>query len=114
MIALYFDENFPGWIMGALRREGIDVLAVQEDGCSGGPDPQVLDRAVALGRVLVTRDRDFFAIERQCRDAARHHLGLVHYKPDLQRHSAALDSLILLCQVMEPEDLHDKIEHIPY
>ncbi len=51
MIRLYMDENVHGTITSGLRRRNIDVLTVQEDHRSGLPDPEVLDRAIELGRV---------------------------------------------------------------
>ncbi len=58
-IALYMDENVHRGITQGLHQRGVDVLTVQEDGRSGTPDPEVLDRAIDLCRVLFTQDRDF-------------------------------------------------------
>ncbi len=52
MIRLYMDENVHGTITAALRKRGIDVLTVQEDHRAGLPDPEVLDRATDLDRIL--------------------------------------------------------------
>jgi predicted nuclease of predicted toxin-antitoxin system len=38
---------------------GYDVVTVQELGLAGANDDAIIDRAVALGRVLLTRDMDF-------------------------------------------------------
>jgi predicted nuclease of predicted toxin-antitoxin system len=53
------DEHVPGPITNGLRRAGIDVLTVQEDGLAAGDDPIVLDRATQLGRILFPQDEDF-------------------------------------------------------
>lgn len=58
-LALYMDENVHGAITTELRLRGVDVLTVQEDDRTGLPDPLVLDRAMALGRVVFTQDSDF-------------------------------------------------------
>ena len=42
-----------------LRSLGCDVVTVQELGLSGASDDVVIDKALALGRVLLTRDMDF-------------------------------------------------------
>ncbi|MBE9064508.1 DUF5615 family PIN-like protein [cf. Phormidesmis sp. LEGE 11477] len=57
-IPLYMDENVHGAITNGLRQRGIDVLTVQEDGRSGILDPVVLDRAIALDRLLFSQDDD--------------------------------------------------------
>jgi len=58
-LPLYMDENVHGAITTGLRLRGIDVLTVQEDNRSGLPDPEILERATQLGRLVFTQDRDF-------------------------------------------------------
>jgi predicted nuclease of predicted toxin-antitoxin system len=50
-MALYADENFPLRVVEELRRLGIDVLTVHEDGRSNQSlsDPDILTRAIELG-----------------------------------------------------------------
>ena len=52
------NENFPGDAVEALRAQGHDVAWVRSD-APGSSDPQVLARAQAEGRILVTFDKDF-------------------------------------------------------
>jgi predicted nuclease of predicted toxin-antitoxin system len=52
------NENFPGDAVAALRARGHDVAWVRTD-APGSSDPQVLARAQAEDRVLVTFDKDF-------------------------------------------------------
>ena len=56
---LYLDEHVPSAITAGLRRLGVDVLTVQEDGLAGQADPVVFDRAVELGCLLYSQDKDF-------------------------------------------------------
>lgn len=58
MIRLYLDENIQGSIYRGLLKRGVDVISAQEDGYDNTPDPQVLNRANELGRVLFTYDDD--------------------------------------------------------
>jgi predicted nuclease of predicted toxin-antitoxin system len=62
MIAFYTDENVDGSIVRGLRKVGIDVLTVVEDGYEGAPDPVVLDRALQLKRVLFSMDTDMLIL----------------------------------------------------
>jgi predicted nuclease of predicted toxin-antitoxin system len=55
-IALYMDHHVPRAITLGLRMRGVDVLTAFEDGASELSDPEVLDRAGALGRVLFSQD----------------------------------------------------------
>lgn len=54
-LMLYMDEHVPRAVTVALCLRQIDVITVQEDGLTGSRDPQVLDRATELGRILFTR-----------------------------------------------------------
>ena len=61
-MALYADENFPLRVVEELRRLGIDVLTVYEDGRANQAltDQAILARAIELGRAIVTLDRQDF------------------------------------------------------
>ena len=52
------DENFPGDAVRVLREQGHDVAWVHSD-APGATDVEVLARAQAEGRILVTFDKDF-------------------------------------------------------
>jgi hypothetical protein len=67
---LYTDEDFPFPAVEELRRCGHDVVTAQEDGRTATPDPDVLARAHALGRVMITHNRRHY--ERL------HHQGAAH------------------------------------
>jgi predicted nuclease of predicted toxin-antitoxin system len=56
---LLADENIhPGVIQG-LRSRGLDVRSVAEEGLQGKDDLDILRRAHAQGRVVLTHDGDF-------------------------------------------------------
>jgi len=59
---LLTDENIHSGVVEFLRQRGfdvLDVLDVAEEGPFGAPDVDLLRRAVAEDRVVVTHDRDF-------------------------------------------------------
>ena len=70
MVRLYMDVQVPAAITSGLRLRGADVLTAQEDGTAEMADPDLLDRAAMLNRVLFTQDKDFLkeGAERQERD----------------------------------------------
>ncbi len=57
---LYADEDFPYPCVEALRREGHDVPTAQADGHSSATDAEILARAHALGRSVLTHNRRHF------------------------------------------------------
>lgn len=55
------DHHVPRAVTNGLRLRGVDVLTAHEDGASELRDPELLDRASKLGRVLFTQDDDLLA-----------------------------------------------------
>ncbi len=58
-LSLYMDHNVSRAITDSVRVRGVDVLTAFEDGAHELPDPELLDRATTLGRILFTLDTDF-------------------------------------------------------
>jgi hypothetical protein len=52
------DVHVPRPISRAIRKRGVDVITAHEDGTALWGDPDLLDRATALGRVLFSQDED--------------------------------------------------------
>ena|SRR5579859_6864845 len=67
---LYADEDFPFPAVEELRRLGHSVVTAQEDGRSSAPDPDILARAHALGRPVLTYNRRHY--ERLHKQGADH------------------------------------------
>lgn len=55
------DVHVRSEVTEGLRGRGVDALTAQEDGTTRWSDPDLLDRASALGRVLFTQDHDLLA-----------------------------------------------------
>ena len=68
----------PRAITEGLRLRGIGVMTAQEDGARRLADPELLDRAAALSRVLFTRDADLLAEATQRQRTGRSFAGLVY------------------------------------
>ncbi|HEY4183452.1 MAG TPA: DUF5615 family PIN-like protein [Polyangia bacterium] len=63
-LRLYADECVDGRITAGLRRRGVDVVTAADEQLLGASDDQHMERAAALGRVVLTADEDFFVIVR--------------------------------------------------
>src|SRR6266568_3255127 len=57
---LYADEDFAYPVVAALRQSGHEVVTAQEDGQTGVNDADILARADALGRAVLTYNRRHF------------------------------------------------------
>src|SRR5690349_20144869 len=55
---LLANENIPASVVQDLRARGHDVFSVKES-MRGAEDPEILSRAQAESRVLLTQDKDF-------------------------------------------------------
>ena len=75
---LLLDEMFSDTIARQLRAKGHDVQAVVSDpSLASLPDDQILSRAAATGRALVTANiKDFMPLDAQYRAAGQAHAGL--------------------------------------
>jgi hypothetical protein len=58
MLLLAADENFNNYIVRGLRRRNraIDLLRIQDAGLISAGDPEILEWAASVGRVLLTHD----------------------------------------------------------
>lgn len=112
-VCFYMDVHVPRAVTVALRARKVDVLTAQEDGSERLSDPDLLDRATLLGRVLVSQDDDLL------REAARRQtLGLlfhgVLYAHQLRITIGQLvDDLALIAEAAEPADFVGQVEFLP-
>lgn len=112
-VGLYMDENVRSAITEGLRLRGIDVLTAQDDGMNETPDPDILDRAGFLLRLLFTEDRDFLtevAIRQQNDQSCA---GVIFAKQQRVPVSVCVNDLELLCQISEYDDLANSLTFLP-
>lgn len=111
--ALYMDVQVHAAITAGLRRHGADVLTAQQGGSDALPDPALLDRAPALGRVLFTNDRDFLA-ECARRQSANEPFGGVAYAhPRKVPIGKCIDDLELIARASDPVEMANRVERLP-
>jgi Domain of unknown function (DUF5615) len=79
MARFYADENFSYLVVERLRTLGHDVLTVQEAGEQGGDDARVLAYVTAMGRAVLTFDRQDFKRLHRVNSV---HAGIVSCTPD--------------------------------
>ncbi|MFM8986844.1 MAG: DUF5615 family PIN-like protein [Planctomycetia bacterium] len=65
-LAFYLDHHVPTAIADGLRQLQVDVLTVAEDGKADWDDDRLLERALEVGRVVFTQDRDFLVLAARC------------------------------------------------
>jgi predicted nuclease of predicted toxin-antitoxin system len=95
---LLADENFPKPIVEALRAEGHDVLWART-AFAGADDVDVLDRAEADARIVLTLDKDFWQIAVQRRNPLEQS-GVILFRV----HPATPETLAPLVRVFTESD----------
>jgi hypothetical protein len=112
-IPLYMDVHVPAPITRALSRRGVDVKTAQEDGTIELPDDELLDRATALNRALFTRDEDLLAEAKTRQQSGRFFAGVIYAHQLRVTIGRCISDLEVIAKAGEPEDLHNRLEHLP-
>jgi hypothetical protein len=107
------DHNVPRAITAGLRARNIDVLTSYEDGTDVLEDPELLDRAGVLQRVLFSRDDDLLA------EAKRRQRENLAFPSVIYAHQmrvsigACIRDLEIIAQAGEAEDLIGQVLFLP-
>jgi hypothetical protein len=107
------DVHVPAPITRALVARGVDVKTAHEDGTTQLADGPLLDRATALNRVLFTRDQDLLAEARKRQETARSFAGIIYAHQLRVTIGRCIGDLEVIAKVGEPNDLHNRVEHLP-
>jgi len=112
-VALYMEEQVEYAITRGLRRRGVDVLRVQDDGHTRTDDEVILDRAMILGRVVFTRDDDFLAIAQSRQTNGIPFVGVVYAKQVVVSIGNCVKDLEIIAIAFEPSDMENRVEYLP-
>ncbi|HEY3411622.1 MAG TPA: DUF5615 family PIN-like protein [Armatimonadota bacterium] len=107
------DENVNGAITTALRICGMDVLAVQQEQGEGASDPDVLDHATLLNRVLFSQDRDLLAEAMRRQNESIPFVGLVYAQQQRVSIAQCIDDLEYLARAGNAEDFANRVYFLP-
>lgn len=107
-IRFHLDEHAPRAIAEGLRRHGIDVTTSIDAGLLRAPDEGHVAFGLTQGRVIFTEDDDFLAL------AARGlpHAGIAYRHQQSRRIGEIIDSLVLIWEVCEPDELSGLVEYL--
>jgi hypothetical protein len=100
-------------VVDGLRLRNVNVLTAFEDGSHRLEDPELLDRAGELERVLFSQDDDLLA------EAASRQRNEVYFAGVIYAHQRSLtvrdciEELELIAQALDPEDLKGRVMFPP-
>lgn len=112
-VALYFDVHVRAAIAEGLRLRGVDVLTAQEDGAATMDDPDLLDRAGELGRVIFTQDQDFLREAHRRQETGELFAGVVYGHQLHLTIGQCVTDLKMIAKAYDPEDMANNVEYLP-
>ena len=112
-IGLYMDQHVPKAITDGLRLRGVDCITALEDNADTMDDPDLLDRATALCRTLVTSDKDFLVEADKRQTAGVEFAGIIYTHPLRVSVRGCIDDLEIIAKAGEPEELANRVQFLP-
>jgi hypothetical protein len=107
------DVHVPAAITRGLLLRGADVLTTQLDGTTELEDPELLDRASALGRVLFSQDEDLLAEANRRQRSGQPFAGVIYGHQVRVTIGKCVADLEILAQAGRPEDFANRVEYLP-
>lgn len=111
-VAIYTDVHVPLAIVVQLRRRGVDVLTAVEDGQRRSEDSDLLARATALDRLLLTQDIRFSAMAEQWQRKGRLFRGLL-FAPQTTSIGVLVQDLELIAKASEINEWTNVVTRLP-
>ena len=112
-VAFYMDEHVDSAITLGLRRRGVDVLRVQDDGHAETDDEVILDRAAVLGRVVFTSDQDFLVIAQFRQFNGLPFAGVVYARQDGPSIGDCVTDLETVATASILSEWENRVEYLP-
>jgi predicted nuclease of predicted toxin-antitoxin system len=112
-VKLYMDVHVRRAVTKGLRQRGVDVLTAQEDGADRLADPELLDRATALGRVLFTQDEDLLREGARRQGSGEPFAGLAFARQQQVSIGQCVNDLDLIAQAGEPGEFANRVQYLP-
>jgi hypothetical protein len=109
----YMDVHVNAAVTQALIENGIDVLTAQGAGTTRFEDPDLLDAAGKLGRVLVSQDTDFLIEGARRQRAGIDFAGIVYAHQMRIAIGKFINDLEILNKYLNAETMQNRVIHLP-
>ena len=97
----------------ALRARDVDVLTAQEERGAELLDPDLLDRATALGRVLFRQDEDLLAEATKRQRGGIPFAGVVYAHQLYVTIGRCINDLELIAKLGNPDEIANRVQFLP-
>ena len=112
-VSFYMDHHVPSSITTGLRQREVDVLTAYEDGTHKWADPDLLDRAGELKRVLFTQDDDLLAEAARRQKHDLFFYGVIYAHQQRVSIGLCVQNLELIAKTCEPIDVISDVFYLP-
>lgn len=112
-ISFYMDVHVPSAITDHLRLRGVDALTAQEDSAREASDPDLLDRASDLGRILFTQDKDLLTEASSRQRAGGSFVGVIYAPQTGVTIGRCVADLELIAKAGDPAEWINRVEYLP-
>ena len=107
------EVHVPHAITIGLRLREVDVITAQEDGSRELEDPDLLNRATVLGRIMFTRDDDLIRAAARRQKRGERFTGIVYaHQLDVSIGQCVTD-LELIVKASDSGDWINRLEYLP-
>ena len=96
-----------------LRERGVDVLTAYDDDHHEAPDPELLDRGSALGRLLFSQDDDLLGEATHRQQAGIPFMGIVYGHQRRVSVGQCISDLEVIAKAGVPEELANEVIYLP-
>lgn len=107
------DQHVPRAVTSGLRRREVEVLTAFEDGAGETADPELLDRATALGHVLFTQDDDLLVEAAKRQTVGRAFAGIIYAHQQRVPVGMCVEQLELIAKTLEPAEFENRVIYLP-
>ena len=111
-LRFFFDECADEDVAVALRAHRVDVTTTTGLGRKGLTDEEQLTFALDEGRVVYTIDQDFLRLAHRYLEHGRPFAGISYHQPGQRSKREIIEALLLMHQIYEPEDMHNRVEFL--
>lgn len=112
-VALYMDHNVDRAVTDGLRLRGVDVLTAYQDDMHETDDPELLDRATDLGRVLFSTDADLLVEARRRQRIGERFEGIVFARQSRVGIGTQIDDLEVIAKAADPAEVANRVLFLP-
>jgi uncharacterized protein with PIN domain len=100
-------------VTDGLRLRGVDVLTAQQDDASQIRDPELLNRATSLGRILFTQDEDLLREAKRRQQTGENFGGLVYAHQLNITIGECIADLVLIAESSDQHQWTNRVMFLP-